>query len=125
MRTKLALLLSAAATALAVMLAASPSSGGSSSNPFASKNKSVSLEDDFFSPSKVRIHRGDKVTWRWKGFNDHNVTFRSAPAGARRPKGSPTKSSGRFARTFSKRGTYRFVCTIHEASGMKGRVIVE
>jgi plastocyanin len=124
MRTRLFSLLTSAALAAAFLLAVSAPSGGSSSTPRASATKSVSIEDDFFSPKRVNISRGDKVVWRWKGFNDHNVRFRSAPSGAKRPKGSTTKSSGRFARTFSKRGTFRYVCTIHEASGMKGRVVV-
>ena len=124
MRTKFVLLLAAAVLAVALMLTVAASSGGSSSAPRASATKSVSVEDDFFSPKTRSIARGDKVVWRWKGFNDHNVRFRSAPSGAKRPKGSTTKSSGRFARTFSRRGTYRYVCTIHEDSGMKGRVAV-
>jgi plastocyanin len=124
MRTKVTLLLSAAALAVALLLAISPPSGGSSPTARASATKNVSIEDNFFSPKRINISRGGKVVWRWKGFSDHNVRFRSAPSGAKRPKGSPTKSSGRFARTFSRRGTYRFVCTIHESSGMKGRVVV-
>jgi plastocyanin len=121
MRTKVILLLSAALLAIAALLVTSVGSGA---KPRASATKSVSVEDDFFSPKARSISRGDKVVWRWKGSNPHNVRFRSAPSGAKRPKGSSTKSSGRFARSFSRRGTYRYVCTIHEDSGMKGRVVV-
>jgi plastocyanin len=121
MRTKVILLLSAALLAIAALLVTSVGSGA---KPRASATKSVAIEDDFFSPKAASISRGGKVVWRWKGFNDHNVRFRSAPSGAKRPKGSTTKSSGRFARTFSRRGTYRYVCTIHEDAGMKGRVVV-
>ncbi len=121
MRTKVILLLSAALLAIAALLV---TSAGSGAKPRASATRSVSVEDDFFSPKTRSVSRGDKVVWRWKGFNDHNVRFRSAPSGAKRPRGSTTKTSGRFARTFSRRGTYRYVCTIHEAGGMKGRVVV-
>jgi plastocyanin len=87
------------------------------------KTKRVSVKDDSFSPRTARVAVGGKVTWVWRGDNDHNVRFRKVPAGAKRPKGSSTQSSGRFSRTFRKRGTYRYVCTIHEDLGMKGKVV--
>jgi plastocyanin len=105
-------------------LAVAPASGGSgAASP--SATRSVSVRDDVFSPRTRTVSRGDKVVWRWRGFNEHNVRFRSAPSGTRRPRGSTTQTSGRFARTFTRRGTYRYVCTIHEDSGMRGRVVVE
>lgn len=121
MRNKPFFVLSSVLLATGLLLVISAGSGAS---PRASATKNVSVEDDFFSSKTVNISSGDKVVWRWKGFDDHNVRFRSAPSGVKRPKGSTTKASGRFARTFSKRGTYRYVCTLHEDSGMKGRVVV-
>jgi plastocyanin len=110
------------AAAVLVALAVWPTAGGAGTAQNA-KAKRVSLKDDFFSPRTVRVARGGKVTWVWRGENDHNVRFRKVPAGAKRPRGSSTQSSGRFSRTFSKRGTYRYVCTIHEDFGMKGKVV--
>ena len=98
----------------------SPAIGGGAER---SATKSVSVRDDLFSPRAVSVSRGDKVAWRWKGSNAHNVTFRSVPSGASKPR-SATKTSGRFARTFRKRGTYRYVCTIHQDLGMRGTVKV-
>jgi plastocyanin len=123
MRSKLMVLLLVPASALAGGLTVASAAGGADGR--AAATKSVSIRDDSFSPRRVRIASGGKVVWRWKGENDHNVTFRKVPSGAKRPRGSTTKSSGRFARTFKKRGTYRYVCTIHEDLGMKGRVIVQ
>ena len=34
-------------------------------------------------------------------------------------------STGRFTRSFSKRGRYSYVCTIHVALGMRGSVVVK
>jgi plastocyanin len=102
-------------------LTLAPASGGSA---VSSETKSVSIKDNFFSPHSVTVSRGGKVVWRWKGASDHNVRFRKVPSGASK-RGSSTKSSGRFARTFKKRGTYRYVCTIHQSLGMKGTVHVE
>jgi plastocyanin len=112
---------------LTALVVASSAIGGqqSSSDVTQSVTKTVSVRDDLFSPSAARVPRGGKVVWRWRGDNDHNVRFRSAPSGAKRPRGSSTQSSGRLARTFARRGTYRYVCTIHEDLGMKGRVVVQ
>jgi plastocyanin len=107
-----------------VALAASPASGGRDDrSATASKRPSVSIKDNFFSPTSVSVAQGVKVTWRWRGSNDHNVKFRKVPSGASK-RGAGTKSSGSFSRSFSKRGTYRYVCTIHVSSGMRGTVTV-
>jgi plastocyanin len=119
-----AALAAAVAIALPVMLLAAPA-GGAAGARSSSEVARVSVKDDSFGPKVARVDVGGKVVWRWKGFNDHNVRFRSAPKGAKRPSGASTRDSGRFSRTFKKRGTYRYVCTIHEASGMKGRVVAE
>jgi plastocyanin len=117
------LVITAAAAALSLAaLALAPVSGGSRAK--ASKTFSVSVRDNRFSPRSITVHSGAKVVWRWRGFADHNVRFRKVPSGASK-RGSPTQSSGRFARTFKQRGTYRYVCTIHQALGMRGSVRVE
>jgi plastocyanin len=112
----------AVGASLAVAAFAGPAAGGGSAQT--SVTKRVSVEDDFFRPRAVSVPRDGKVVWRWRGAGDHNVRFRQVPRRAKRPRGSTTKASGRFARTFSRRGTYRYVCTIHEDLGMKGRVEV-
>ena len=107
---------------LTVALGVAPASGGPSAE--SSETKRVSVRDDVFSPRSVEVARNGKVVWRWRGDNPHNVRFRKAPRGASK-RGSDTQSSGRFARTFSKSGRYRYVCTIHEDLGMKGSVSVK
>ena len=91
----------------------------------ASATKSVSVRDDFFSPKTVTIRSGNRVKWTWRESNDHNVTFRKVPRGASKKPRARTKASGTFTRTFRTRGTYRYVCTIHEAFGMTGSVKVK
>ena len=70
----------------------------------------------------MHVAVGGKVRLSWSGSNDHNVKFRKVPKGASK-KGAGFRTSGSFTRSFSKRGTYRYVCTIHEAAGMKGTVV--
>lgn len=112
--SKFAILLGAAA--LIAVTGATQAAGG--------ETKRVSIRDDVFSPRSASVSRDDRVVWRWRGDNPHNVRFRKVPRGASK-RGSDTQSSGRFARTFDKRGTYRYVCTIHEDLGMKGSVNVD
>ena len=89
------------------------------------KTRGVSVRDDFFSPKRATIASRDRVRWTWREDGDHNVRFRKVPSGASKQPGAGTKTSGTFSRRFTRRGTYRYVCTIHEDSGMTGSVKVE
>lgn len=107
---------------VALMLTASTLSAGEPPQTAAAKR--VSVRDNLFSPRSTTVSRGAKVTWIWKGQNDHNVTFRKVPRGTSK-RGSGTKASGRFTRSFSKRGRYSYVCTIHVGFGMRGSVVAK
>jgi plastocyanin len=88
----------------------SPSSGG---------GQSVRIKGTSsyrFSPSTVTVKRGRAVNWSWQSNAPHNVTFRSLH------KHSKTRQSGSYRLTFSKKGTYRYMCTVH---GFTGKVIVK
>ena len=82
--------------------------------------RGVTVDDDFFRAKTVTIGKGGKVTWRWKGDDGHNVTFRKY---AGRPGRCGTRSSGSCTRQFRRSGTYSYLCTIH-GSAMSGRVTV-
>jgi len=76
----------------------------------------VRVSDDRFGPRTIRVHKGAKVKWRWAGSDAHNVVgkgFRSR-----------VKTQGTFAHRFTRRGTYRYVCTLHADDGMVGRIVV-
>jgi len=77
---------------------------------------SVRVGDDFFRAKTVRITKGSTVTWRWVGSDSHNVVFRGFK--------SRLQNKGTYKHRFMRAGTYRYVCTIHEDSGMTGKVIV-
>ncbi len=76
----------------------------------------VRVDDDFFRAKTVRITSGSTVTWRWAGESRHNVVFRGFKSRLQR--------TGTYRHRFVKRGTFRYVCTLHEDSGMKGSVVV-
>lgn len=73
--------------------------------------KGTSISSYRFSPRTLRIKRGKRARWSWTSNAPHNVVFR------RPRKRSKTASQGRFALRFRRRGTYRYVCTVHDFGG--------
>ena len=99
----------AAATALA--LAVAPAHAGTT--------KSVAVKNNAFSPSSVNIKKGGKVSWKWtQGGVSHNVTPAAGGAGSR----TTSQKGYTFTKTFSKAGTFRYVCTLHSSMKMTVRV---
>ena len=81
----------------------------------------VKVGDNFFvkrgKPSTITVGKGTTVKWIWRGRSIHNVVVTSGPARFH----SSTKRSGSFARTLTKAGRYRILCTVH--SEMKMTVV--
>lgn len=77
-----------------------------------------------FDPVAVRVSTGTEVTWEWTGRGGpHNVVSENAPTELN--SGSPVPSSDTtYVETLSEPGAYRYVCTVHQANGMYGAVIV-
>ncbi|GGJ13181.1 hypothetical protein GCM10010885_23110 [Alicyclobacillus cellulosilyticus] len=93
-----------------------------------------------FLPESLTIHQGDTVVWTQMGWNEeHTITF--APKGTKIS--DPTKPAGghvyagkgyfnsgylapgqSYQLTFTKPGTYEYVCLIHSMLNMKGVVKV-
>jgi plastocyanin len=76
---------------------------------------SVNVLDNSFGPRTATVKRGGSVTWRWKGKRNHDV----AGKGFR----SKIMRAGIFKKTFSSRGTFSYVCTLHR--GMDGTIRVK
>ena len=87
-----------------------------------------------FLPATVTIKAGDTVKWTNPYNISHTVTFDPAkaankenaavPAGVEPFDSGPIEEEGTFSHTFTVKGTYKYVCTYHEAMGMVGSVIV-
>jgi len=77
----------------------------------------VTVGDNFFSPSKVKIAPGGKVKWTNNGKVQHNVTF----SGGGFQSGNFGPGETVKAR-FNRAGKFSYVCTLH--SGMAGKVKV-
>jgi plastocyanin len=80
------------------------------------KGPTVKVGDNYFHLKKIRIKAGQSVTWKWVGSDSHNVVGKVFH--------SKLKNKGTYFHKFSKKGTYPYVCTLHEKKGMRGTVIV-
>ena len=76
-----------------------------------------------FDPAAIRVSEGTTVTWVWTGDGGgHNVVHEDGDFES----GDPVIDEGHeFEYTFDESGNYLYFCDPHEASGMKGAVIVE
>ena len=96
-----------------LMVVAALAAGMTASLAFGA-TKRVRVSGFKFTPKTITIKRGDTVRWSWAGSIPHNV------------KGSGFKSKTNrrvtYRRKFSRKGTYRYVCTLH--SSMKVTVKV-
>jgi plastocyanin len=82
-------------------------------------SKTVSVKNNAFSPTTVSIKKGDKVTWKWtQGGVPHNVTPANGNPGSK----TSSKKGFTFTKTFTKAGTFKYVCTIHSNMKMTVRV---
>jgi plastocyanin len=113
-------------TATALAVAAPAASGGSVEKR---KTAKVTVADDYFAPTDVKIKAGDKVRWVWASQNvdTHNVVLTST-----HPNGVKTRDyrSGdaavqyKYTAKFDVPGKYAFICTYHKTV-MKTNVTVK
>jgi plastocyanin len=92
--------------------------GVSAVTALASSGKTVKVADNYYGPKTLTVGRGTKVTWRWTGVLRHNVVVHTGPSFF----SSKTQVGGSFTHTFTKKGTYALVCTVHPK--MKMTVVV-
>ena len=82
-------------------------------------DRTVQIKDIDFHPARLVVHRGDRVTWRFLDEEvSHNVTSVAKP----RFRSSDSRMTGTYSVRFTRKGTYRYVCTIH--ANMRGRIVV-
>jgi plastocyanin len=100
---------------LAVCAVGVPTALGTTSRKPVVKN--VQVKDDFYSPTKVTVKKGQQVNWIWnkENFDTHTVTLIKGPKGVSRKKFSSFQASAgvHFKLTFTKAGTYHFQCQLH------------
>ena len=79
----------------------------------------VEMGDHWFIPARLQVPVGSTVEWRMVGTQEHDVWAFDGSFH------SPTMGPGmRFAHTFTKTGTFKYLCIPHHGDGMFGEVIV-
>ena len=80
--------------------------------------KTVTVHNFKFAPAKVSIKKGQSVTWKFvKDPAPHNVK------GSGGIKSKSKMTTGSYTKKFTKKGTFKYVCTFH--ANMKGTVVVK
>ncbi|MGB0387710.1 MAG: cupredoxin domain-containing protein [Ardenticatenaceae bacterium] len=114
------------ASAIVMMVVAMLMVGVTTATPLGDMTVAVGGTGDVFTPANITIQVGDTVTWNNEG-GWHNVV-----SDALKENGDPLFTSGNASTEnwtesfkFTEPGSYRYVCTPHESSGMVGIVTVE
>ena len=119
-----------AALAVLALLGVSAASASPGDSTSAAKPKLVTVNDFYFGPSSVTIHKGGSVKWVWSSTNTypHDVHLKSGPKGLEKRSTYSTKTTAvtdaEFKKAFPTPGTYHFICTIHPTE-MKLTVVVK
>lgn len=102
------------AMAVALLGAAAAPTGAATKAPV-----KVTVNDFYYAPSSVTIHKGRAVRWVWSSTNTypHDVHLKKGPANLKNRGRYSTKTTAvteaSFQRTFETPGTYKYVCTVH------------
>lgn len=88
--------------------ASTPGGGANGGAPVS--GHSVAIKNFAFSPASLTVSVGTTVTWTNQDGDAHTVTSQ----GTGGPLASPSMTTGaRYSYTFTKAGTYSYLCTIH------------
>ena len=82
----------------------------------------VKLKDNFFKPDRVEIAKGDKVLFRWRGSDLHNVAGKK-PGSRKIAFASEFMTEGKYSHRFGRVGTWRLLCENHPRK-MRMKVVV-
>jgi amicyanin len=85
----------------------------------AAESHEVDIDNYHFSPSDLTVPVGTTVTWVNHDEIPHTVTAADTP---RSFKSSGLDTDDRFSVTFTKAGTYTYLCTVHPY--MTGKIVV-
>jgi plastocyanin len=78
----------------------------------AAPEATITVGNNFLSPSKKTVSAGTKVRFRWTGGETHRIVKRDGPGGEIRSAAKARKGV-HLAKVLSKRGAYLFVCSFH------------
>jgi plastocyanin len=85
----------------------------------AGRTRTTTLQDDFFTKSKLTIKKNTTVIWKWNTDDEHTVTEYNGRWGS---KGEKTKAT--FKHKFKKKGKFTVYCLVHPVE-MRQRIVVK
>jgi plastocyanin len=94
--------------------------------PVHAAEQTVAVRDNLFDPATKSVNVGDTVRWTNSStVTTHNVTF-DAPLSANLGDMAPGGGSGSqsVSPAFTTAGTFTYFCRFHQASGMRGTIVV-
>ena len=75
----------------------------------------VTVGNNFFSPTGKTIRRGGSVSWVWRGGRPHDVVGRNARGRVVFKSGRSSRRGHTFRHRFRAKGRYQVICTVHPA----------
>jgi plastocyanin len=102
----------AATLGLALILVIVPAASGRRAT------KTVDVGDNFFDPTNMKIKKNDRVAFDWVGIEEHDVARAKGP-GKFFESGATSTPGVNFKHKFTKKGTYKIICTLHSEMKMK------
>jgi plastocyanin len=78
----------------------------------------ISIKDRAYSPTTLRVKKGESVTWKNNDNVDHTVNAEDGSFAS-----GTIKSGKTYKHTFKKAGRYPYSCQLHPR--MKGTIVVE
>jgi plastocyanin len=88
----------------------------------AAPTATITVGNNFLSPSSKTIDAGTKLRFKWLGGETHHIVKTKGPGGDIKSPAT-SKKGVNLAKVLRKRGTYRFICTFHPTE-MKTKVVV-
>jgi plastocyanin len=110
----------------AVALAATPAVAVSPEATRKPQKRTVEVVDNYFGPKRLTVNLRSRITWKWtdESADVHDVKLTSGPKGFKKFQTEPGSAGFTYAKTLTKPGTYRFLCTFHEEDNMRMTIVV-
>lgn len=110
----------------AAVVAAAPAVAGATHASGKPQKRTVEVADNFYSPKKLTVNLKSRITWKWtdEAADVHDVKLVSAPKGFKKFQTEPGSAGFVYAKTLTKPGTYKFICTFHEDDNMRMTIVV-
>jgi plastocyanin len=104
----------------ALFLLRGSASGEESPASTGAQEEEVAIDNFSFTPTKLMVKPGTKVTWVNHDDVPHTVTSRARP---RALDSGTLDTDGRYSHVFEKPGTYDYFCAVHPR--MTGQIVVK